>query len=127
MKSKKDMAFDKERAKFRSEIQKLRNQINELKNNIRELKYRNTHLLEYMNMPEEDMRGKYTKTIMKLQRPIIGDTVLMYNEERKIIGEFPMDSAFEMLFGNRDKIYCQCKYRNSDGYLEIGEEVEADF
>lgn len=73
------------------------------------------------------MRGKYIKTIMKFQRPIIGNTVLIYNENRSILGELPMDSAFEMLFGDKHKIYCQCKYRNSDGYLEIGKEVEADF
>ena len=73
------------------------------------------------------MRGKYANTIMKFQCPIIGDTVLMYNEDESIIGQFPMDNAFEMLFGDKDKIYCQCKYRNSDGYLEIGKEVEACF
>ncbi len=69
-KSKKDLAFDKERAKFRSEIRQLKgdiqskdmqiqglmNQIGELENKIRELKYWNERLLEYMDMPEEDMR-----------------------------------------------------------------------
>lgn len=69
-KSKKDLAFDKERAKFRSEIRQLKgdiqskdmrirglmNQIGELENKIRELKDWNERLLEYMDMPEEDMR-----------------------------------------------------------------------
>lgn len=73
-------------------------------------------------------KGKYTKTVMKFQRPIFGsNNVLMYNEDRSIIGELPMDTIFSMLFGERYKIYCKCKYRNNDGYLEIGEEVEADW
>lgn len=69
-KSKKDLAFDKERAKFRSEIRQLKDdiqskdmqirglmyQIGELENKIRELKDWNERLLEYMDMPEEDMR-----------------------------------------------------------------------
>ena len=70
MKSKKDIAFDKERAKFRSEIRQLKGdiqskdlqirglmcQIQELENKIRELEDWNRRLLEYMDMPEEDMR-----------------------------------------------------------------------
>lgn len=70
MKSKKDLAFDKERAKFRGEIRQLKgdiqskdmqirglmNDIGELENKIRELKDWNERLLEYMDMPEEDMR-----------------------------------------------------------------------
>ena len=69
-KSKKDLAFDRERAKFRSEIRQLKGdiqskdmqirglmyQIGELENKIRELKDWNNRLLEYMDMPEEDMR-----------------------------------------------------------------------
>lgn len=69
-KSKKDLAFDKERAKFRSEIRKLKSdiqskdiqiralnlQINELETEIDNLKDWNSRLLEYMDMPEEDMR-----------------------------------------------------------------------
>lgn len=69
-KSKKDLAFDKERAKFRSEIRQLKCdiqskdlrirgltcQIGELENKIRELEDWNDRLLEYMDMPEEDMR-----------------------------------------------------------------------
>lgn len=69
-KSKKDLAFDKERAKFRSEIRQLKGdiqskdlqiqgflcQIQELENKVRELEDWNERLLEYMDMPEEDMR-----------------------------------------------------------------------
>ena len=69
-KSKKDQAFDKERVKFRSEIRQLKGdiqskdlqirglmkQIEELENKIRELEDWNSRLLEYMDMPEEDMR-----------------------------------------------------------------------
>lgn len=69
-KSKKDLAFDKERAKFRGEIRQLKGdiqsksmqirglmyQIGELENKIRELKDWNERLLEYMDMQEEDMR-----------------------------------------------------------------------
>ena len=73
-------------------------------------------------------KGKYTRTIMKFQRPIFGsNNVLMYNEDRSIMGQQPMDAVFELLFGERYKIYCECKYRNEDGYLEIGKEVEADW
>lgn len=69
-KSKKDLAFDKERAKFRSEIRQLKcdiqskdlqirglmNQMGELESKIQQLKDWNARLLEYMDMPEEDMR-----------------------------------------------------------------------
>lgn len=69
-KSKKDLAFDRERAKFRSEIRQLKgdiqskdvqirglmNQIVELERKIQELENWNNRLLEYMDMPEEDMR-----------------------------------------------------------------------
>ena len=72
--------------------------------------------------------ARYEKVIMKFQKPIIGSNeVLMYNEKRSIIGQLPMDKAFEILFGDRLKIYCECKYRKSDGYLEIGKEVDAGF
>lgn len=71
--------------------------------------------------------AKYRKTVIKFQKPINGNEVLMYNEDRSIIGQLPMDNMFELLFGERYKIYCECRYRNSDGYLEIGKEVEADF
>ena len=74
------------------------------------------------------MKGRYTKTVIKFQRPIYGsELVLMYNEDRSIMGQLPMDRIFEMLFGDRYKIYCECKFRNSDGYLKIGREVKADF
>ena len=69
-KPKKDLAFDKERAKFRHEIRQLKGdiqskdlrirglmyQIVELENKIRELEDWNERLLEYMDMPEEDMQ-----------------------------------------------------------------------
>jgi hypothetical protein len=71
--------------------------------------------------------AKYIDTVMKFQRPIIGDTVLMYNEDESIMGNLPMDAMFELIFGDRLKIYCRCKYRKSDGYLEIGEEVDANW
>lgn len=67
------------------------------------------------------------KTVIKFQRAIIGDTVLMYSKDRKIIGEQPMDKMFEMLFNGRYKVYCLCRYRESDGFLEIGKEVMADW
>lgn len=71
-------------------------------------------------------KKKWTKTIMKFQRPLYGSNlVLMYNEDRSIQGQQPMDKMFELLFGERYKIYCQCRYRESDGYLEIGKEVKA--
>lgn len=74
------------------------------------------------------MKGRYTKTVIKFQRPIYGsELVLMYNEDRSIQGQLPMDKAFELLFGDRYKIYCECKFRDRDGYLEIGREVKADF
>ena len=73
------------------------------------------------------MRGKYTKTVMKFQLSLGRDMVLMYNKDRSIMGELPMDKAFEMIFGEKNKVYCKCKYRNSDGYLEIGEEVKANW
>ena len=74
------------------------------------------------------MKGKYTKTVMKFQRSISGgDSVLMYNKDRSIRGEQPMDKIFEFLFNGRLKVYCECKFRNSDGYLEIGKEVKADW
>lgn len=69
-KSKKDLAFDKERAKFRSEIRQLKgdiqskdlqirgllSQIHDMESEIERLKDWNDRLLEYMDMPEEDMR-----------------------------------------------------------------------
>lgn len=69
-KSKKDLAFDREREKFRREIHYLKGeiqsrdvqirelmcQIGELENKIRELEDWNERLLEYMDMPEKDMR-----------------------------------------------------------------------
>lgn len=74
------------------------------------------------------MKGRYTKTVIKFQRPIwdLGP-VLMYNEDHSIMGQLPLDKTFEMLFGDRYKIYCECKFRNSDGYLKIGREIKADF
>ena len=71
------------------------------------------------------MKGK--KVVVKFQKALIGDTVLMYSKDRKIIGEQPMDKMFEFIFKDRYKVYCLCKYRESDGYLEIGQEVMADW
>lgn len=80
-KSKKDLAFDKERAKFRGEIRQLKgdiqskdmqirglmNQIGELENKIQELTDWNERLLEYMDMPEEDMRRVLREKDIELQ------------------------------------------------------------
>ena len=69
-KSKKDLAFDSERAKFRSEIRQLKgdiqskdlqirvllSQIHDMESEIERLEDWNGRLLEYMDMPEEDMR-----------------------------------------------------------------------
>lgn len=71
--------------------------------------------------------AKWKKTVIKFQRALIGDSVLMYSKDRKIMGEQPMDKMFEMLFKDRYKMYCECRYRESDGYLEIGAEVMADW
>lgn len=74
------------------------------------------------------MKGRYIKTVIKFQKPMFGSgLVLMYNEDRSIMGQLPMDKVFEFLFGDRYKIYCKCKFRDSDGYLEIGREVEANW
>ena len=67
------------------------------------------------------------KVVIKFQKALIGDTVLMYSRDRKIMGEQPMDKKFEALFAGRYKVYCLCKYRESDGFLEIGKEVMADW
>ena len=67
------------------------------------------------------------KTVIKFQKALIGDTVLMCSRDRKIIGELPMTKSFELLFDGRYKMYCLCKYRESDGELLIGEEVMADW
>ena len=71
------------------------------------------------------MKGK--KVVIKFQKALIGNTVLMCSRDRKIIGELPMDSAWEALFDGRYKMYRICRYRESDGYLEIGKEVMADW
>ena len=67
------------------------------------------------------------KTVIKFQKALIGNMVLMCSKDRKIIGEQPMDKKFELLFKDRYKMYRLCKYRESDGYLEIGQEVMADW
>lgn len=68
------------------------------------------------------------KVVIKFQRPIMGgNEVLMYNKDRSIRGQLPMDKAWEFLFGDKYKIYCECIYRSSDGFLKIGKEVNADF
>ena len=71
--------------------------------------------------------AKMKKTVIKFQKALIGNTVLMCSRDRKIIGEQPMDEAWEMLFGGRYKMYRECKYRESDGKLLIGAEVMADW
>lgn len=72
------------------------------------------------------MAKRYIKDVFKFQKPMYGDgLVLVYNEDRSIIGHLPMDACFELLFGDQYKIYCECKYRDSDGFLKIGREVEA--
>jgi hypothetical protein len=67
------------------------------------------------------------KVVVKFQKALIGNTVLMYSRDRKIMGEQPMDKMFELLFGGRYKMYRECKYRESDGKLLIGAEVMADW
>lgn len=74
-KSKKDLAFDKERAKYRHEIRDLQR---EVKENLREIEVRNQkiseleesirekddwirRLLEYTELTEEDMRNQIKK------------------------------------------------------------------
>ena len=73
------------------------------------------------------MGNTMKKTVIKFQKALIGDTVLMCSRDRKIIGELPMDSVFELLFDGRHKVYCECRFRESDGYLKIGQEVMADW
>ena len=71
---------------------------------------------------------KYEHVIIKLQRPILGaDTMLAYDKEQKIMGQIPISNEVKALFGDRLKIYCRCRYRNSDGMLFIDEEVDDNF
>lgn len=70
-KSAKDIAFDKERSKFRSEIKKLQYEINDKNTEISELKLALSQkeneiiekddwiqrLLKYMDLSEEDLKG----------------------------------------------------------------------
>ncbi len=67
------------------------------------------------------------KTVIKFQKSLIGDTVLMCSRDRKIMGEQPIDKELEFLFCDRYKMYRECKYRESDGKLLIGAEVMADW
>lgn len=67
------------------------------------------------------MKEKYT--IIKLQKAINNDNVLAYNKDRSIMGEFPITEELRLLFGNRLKIYCKCKYKTG-GLLEIEKEVK---
>lgn len=67
------------------------------------------------------------KTVIKFQKALIGNTVLMCSRDRKIIGEQSMDKGLEFLFGGRYKMYRECRYRESDGKLLIGAEVMADW
>lgn len=76
-KSKKDLAFDKECAKFRSEIRQLKgdiqskdmrirgllSQIHDMESEIERLKDWNERLLEYMDMPDEDIKRVLKKLI----------------------------------------------------------------
>ena len=73
------------------------------------------------------MGNTMKKTVIKFQRALIGDTVLMCSKDRKIIMEQPMDKDLEFLFCDRYKMYRECKYRESDGKLLIGAEVMADW
>lgn len=73
-------------------------------------------------------KRKWIKTIMKFQRPLYGsDLVLMYNEDRSIMGQQPMDQMFEYIFGDKYKVYCECKYDENSGYLQIGKQVKANW
>ena len=73
------------------------------------------------------MDNSMKKTVIKFQKALIGNTVLMISKDRNIIIEEPMDSTYEGLFKGRYKMYRICKYRKSDGFLEIGKEVMADW
>lgn len=80
-KSKKDLAFDKERAKFRSEIRQLKgdiqskdvqirgllSQIHYMESEMDKLKDWNNRLLEYMDMTDEDMRRVLREKDMESQ------------------------------------------------------------
>ena len=67
------------------------------------------------------------KTVIKFQKSLIGETVLLCSRDRKIIKEVPLDKELEFLFGGRYKMYRECKCRESDGELLIGAEVMADW
>ena len=83
-------------------------------------------------MTAKVMSKKYIKDVFKFQKPSFGSNqscndVLMYNKDRSIMGQLPMNQVFELIFGDKLKVYCECKYRNSDGYLKIGKEVKANW
>lgn len=75
-----------------------------------------------------NQKATWIRTVIKFQKSgYRNNFVQMQNRDRSIRGELPMDGLFEILFGARDKFYCECKYREEDGYLKIGREVKADW
>lgn len=61
--------------------------------------------------------------IYKFQRPIIGDTALVYNKDRSEQGQIRMTNDLEFLFGERFKIYVVGRLRK-DGNIEIDRVVQ---
>lgn len=95
-KSKKDLAFDRERAKFRKEIRErdstIIHQLSKISDLETELREANdkiaqqqdwiNRLLEYMDMPEEEMRNR-------IQNERVRDNIIdRFNNIDKVFGRF---------------------------------------
>jgi len=60
--------------------------------------------------------------IIKAQRALNADTVLIYDKRRKVSGEIPFDGAIKIAIGDKDKAYFEATIDNS-GTLSLRREV----
>lgn len=71
------------------------------------------------------MRNR-NRNIVQIHRSRLWNNVLVFNKDKSILTELPMDSKMERMLHGRCKMYCTC-HRDIAGRLVIGEEVKADW
>lgn len=72
--------------------------------------------------------GNLVEMIVKVQRPITTTAsrpqILIYNQDRSVLVEYPLTKAFKRMFGNKHRMYVHARYNRKQESLNLGAVAE---
>lgn len=72
------------------------------------------------------MKGMRNRNVVQVRKSPLWNAVLVYNEDKTILEQLPIDREIENKLHGRCKMYCIC-HRDISGGLVIEQEVKGDW